>query len=232
MIARLAILLVTRRWGLIIIGAILVIAGVVWGVTSHQVSYTSSNDNAKYDIGKGEQSGNVYIHVDNSDEYYAAFASDFTVPQSDIDNSVSISFIARSDTSSLDPNLNAPDGTTISDAHKIEKLVFYDNNGKIMDTFTTSEYNANPNGFYENNWLKSIWLAIAGVIVLLLALFVPMFSRKQPATASFSIGQQPQQPYGQPGPQPQQPYGQEYQSPQQYPQYGQPGNPSQQPPQR
>ena len=249
---RLAIFVLTRRWGLIIVGAALIIGGLIWGLTSHQVSYVQFNNvsaNA-YDIGVGETSGNVYINQHGSDDYYAGFKSDFSVPQDEIDNTASFSFVARTDTSSLDPALHAPDGKTINDAHKIEKLVLFDQNGKMLGTFTTAEYNANPNGFSDNEWIKSIWLILVGLILGGAALLVPLFAKKPQTGASFNIGaagaqqpyQQPtqyappyqQQPYQQ---QPANPYGQPpYQGPGQYPQgapypppqpnpYGQPNNP-------
>lgn len=247
--ARLIILLLTRRWGLLIVGAALIIGGVVWGMTSHQVSYQTSHQGVTYHIAIGETSGNVYINADGSSDYFVAFKNDFNpqITQSDIDNSNTLQFVARTDTSSLDPALNA-NGTTINDAHKIEKLVFYDKNGNVQQTFTTAEYQANPNGFNDNEWIKSIWLVILGVIIAGAALIVPMVTKRPQPGTSFNIGaggaQQPYQqptPYGQPTPQqPANPYAQPYQGPGQYPQgaayppqppaYGQPNNPYQQPP--
>lgn len=247
--ARLVIFLLTKRWGLLIVGAALIIGGVIWGATSHQVTYQTSKQGVTYHIAMGETSGNVYINPDGSSDYFVAFKSDFTpsITQSDIDNSNTIDFVARTDTSSLDPALQT-NGTTINDAHKIEKLIFYDKNGSVQQTFTTAEYQANPNGFNDNEWLKAIWLLIVGAIIVGAALIVPMVTKKpQPATG-FNIGadnfQQPYQqatPYGQPySQQPPNPYAQPYQGPGQYqqpayppqpPTYGQPGNPYQQPPQ-
>ncbi|HZU70204.1 MAG TPA: hypothetical protein VFA09_23235 [Ktedonobacteraceae bacterium] len=257
---RLLILLLTRRWGLIVCGVILVIAGLIWGaVGSHQVTYETSQPNTNYHIGSGSETGNIYINADGSSDYFVALNGSFgrSVAQSDIDNSTAISFVARTDTTSVDLNVN---GTTVNEAHQIEKLVFYDSSGNVLGTYTTSEYLANPNGFYDNEWLKSIWLIIAGAILGVLGLVLPMF-RKRPQVASpvftGAVGAQPAQPYspyqaptvyGQPYQGPQaapDPYGQAYQGPQQYPQQypqatqypsqqpgNQPGyNPYQQPPQ-
>jgi hypothetical protein len=242
--------LLTRRWGLFILGILLLLGGTIWGLTSHQVTYQTSQQGVTYHIAIGETSGNVYINPDSSSDYFVAFKSDFNPPisQNDIDSSNTIDFVARTDTNSLDPALKT-NGTTINDAHKIEKLIFYDKNGNVQQTFTTAEYKASPNGFNDNEWIKAIWLVIVGFILAGAALVVPMVTKKpQPATA-FSLGtsgaeqlyQQPANPYGQPyPPQPANPYGQPYQDPGQYvqgtpyppqpPAYGQPGNPYQQPP--
>lgn len=244
---RLAILLLSRRWGIMVIGAILVISGLIWGLESQQVTYQSYQQGSNYEIGAGTQSGNVYINAKGSSDYFAAFNGDFTPPiaQSNLDNWVAISFVARTDYSGLNTSLNTG-STKVTEAHKIEKLVFYDQNGNIAASYTTTEYNANPNGFTQNNWLYSIWLILAGVVVFGLAF---VLGKKPQTNASFSIGangtQAYQQPYAQPNPYGQpypqsDPYGQAYQSPQQYPQgvpyppqqpvYGQPvSNPYQQP---
>jgi hypothetical protein len=208
-------LLLSRRWGLVVVGAILVIAGLIWGaVGSHQVSYINSknigNSNTTFDIFTGNQTGNTYIHVDGSDDYYVAFTSDFSVSQNDITNSKGVNFIARTDTSTLDPALNAPDGTQVNSAHKIEKLTFYDAQGNVMDTYTASEYTANPNGFYDNEWIKSVWLILVGILLAVVALFVR--PKNVTTSGSFSIGGGVPQPYGQPAPYPQPnpaPYGQQ-----------------------
>jgi hypothetical protein len=244
---RLAILLLSRRWGLIIVGVLLVIGGVIWGLTSHQVSYQSSQQGANYHLATGTQSGNLYVNADGSSDYFAAFKGDFNPPisQSDIDNAASISFVARTDTSTLDPALNTDTGT-VNDAHKIEKIVFYDKNNQVIATYTTAEYNANPNGFYDNEWLKSIWLVLVGLLLGGAALLLPMFAKKPQPNAGFNMGApgaQLYQPnaYGQPyqGPQsyqqpqyPAQPpvYGQPGQYPPQQPAYGQPGQYPPQPP--
>ena len=242
--ARLLILLLGRRWALIACGVVLVIAGLIWGAAgSHQVSYENSLQNVSYHTGSGSQSGNIYINADGSSDYFVALKGNFNPPiaQSDIDNSTSISFVARTDTTSIDLDVN---GTTISEAHPIEKLVFYDKNGTVLATHITAEYTANPNGFYDNEWLKAIWLIVIGLILGAAAFLYPMLRKQPQRSASLhaaAVGAQPSPPY-QPY-QPPNPYGQAYQGPQQYPQvppyppqqpgYGQPGdNPYQQPPQR
>lgn len=242
--ARLLIHALGRRWALIVCGVALVIAGLIWGAAgSHQVSYENSLRNVSYHIGNGTQSGNTYINADGSSDYFVALSGSFNPPiaQRDIDNSTSISFVARTDTTSISLDEN---GTTISEAHPIEKLIFYDKNDNVIATHTTAEYTTNPNGFYDNEWLKAIWLIVIGVILGVAALLYPMLRKQPQRSASFqaaAVGAQPSppyQPYQQPGP-----YGQAYQGPVQYPQaapyppqqpgYGQPGsNPYQQPPQR
>lgn len=226
-------LLLRQRWGLLVVGIIMVLGGLIWGLSSHQVTYQTSQQNASYSVAMGKTSGNVYIHADGSSDYFSAFNGDFSPPitQSDIDNSAAITFVARTDTSTLNPALNAPDGSTVNDAHKVEKLVFYDKNGNVQKTFTTTEYQDNPNGFNDNEWIKAIWLVLAGLIVTGGSIFYLARGRKMQANTGFSINAPGAMPYQQPYQQvppvqqanpyapgtPANPYGQAYQGPGQYP---------------
>jgi hypothetical protein len=241
--ARSLILALGRRWALIVCGVALAIAGLIWGAAgSHQVSYENSLQNVSYHIGAGSQSGNIYINAGGSSDYFVALSGSYNppIPQSDIDNSTRISFVARTDTTSINLDDN---GTTINEAHPIEKLIFYNKNGNVLATHITADYTTNPNGFYDNEWLKAIWLTIIGLILGVVAFLYPMLRKQPQGSASVhaaAVGAQPSQPY-QPYQQPNL-YGQTYQGPQypqaapyppQQPGYGQPGsNPYQQPPQR
>lgn len=234
MSVRLILMLFRNRIAMIVVGVIVMVVGLGYGLASQQVSYITSTVGPTYELATGTQSGNLYIHVSGSSEYFVAFNSDFQVPQSDLDSFGSVSFIARSDTSTLDPALNAPDGSTVTEAHKIEKLVLVDKNGAPLGTFTTSEYNANPNGVYVNNWPVGIVILVVGLLLIVVSFVV--HRQKQPQGFSVSpagMGQQPMygQPpansYGQPNASPyaqpnQNPYEQPYQG---SPSAGQPYNP-------
>lgn len=212
-------LLMRSLWGRIVVSALLVLIGIVVGATSQQVNYIQSSSTTKYEVGTGRTSGNLYIHVSGSDEYYVGFSSDFTVSQDVLSKYGSLSFIARSDTSTLDHPLNASDGATINDAHKIEQIVFKDNQGTVLATYTASEYTANPNGVYNNEWPVAAILIVLGLLILVVPLFWTRLRKQPQANAGFAISGAVPPPY--PG-QPQQPY------PAQQP-YGQPPYPPQQP---
>lgn len=253
--ARLIILLLRNRWGLVSVGVLCVIGGLVWGISSQNIGYQTYSKDSNYHVSQGETSGNVYIHTDSSSDYFVAFKSDFSpnIADSDLNNFAAVSFVARTDMSSLDPALNTGSGT-VNQAHKIEKLTFYDQQGNVLHTYTTSEYTSSPGGFYQNNWPGALVVLLIGLLMSVGGIVYPMFAKKQQATnTGFNISgpgqpapyQQPyaqpapyQQPYGQPAPPPQPaPYGQPV-PPQPAP-YGQPNpygqpyqNPQQYPPQQ
>lgn len=143
----------TLSWLWFLPTLVLLVAGLGLGVSSSVTRRLSrppstssslfqmSQTEVTYHIAIGLTTGNIYVNADGSSDYFVAFSGDFQPPitQSDIDNSTTLDFVARTDTSPLDPSLNA-NGTTIHEAHKIEKLVFYDANGTIQETFVTAEY--------------------------------------------------------------------------------------------
>jgi hypothetical protein len=165
---------------------VLLLAGLGLGVSSYvtqhvptlpsapSLLFQMSQQGVTYHIAMGKATGNVYINADGSSDYFVAFSGDFQPPitQSDIDNSATLDFIARMDTSSLNPALNA-NGTTIHAAHKIEKLVFYDTNGNTQTTFITAEYTAslaNQNraasttSSSPNEWPPGLAFILAGLL--------------------------------------------------------------------
>jgi uncharacterized membrane-anchored protein YhcB (DUF1043 family) len=162
---RLLFLLVTSSVGWLVIGIGLVVGGLIWGLNSRQASYQTYSISSNYQIGTGKASGNVYLNADGSNDFFAAFTYDFspTINPDDLDKTAAVSFIARTDTSALNPALTA-NGTTITSAHKIEQLVLYDQRGNIIRTYNSTEYLANPNGYNANYWPYAGILMLAGVL--------------------------------------------------------------------
>jgi hypothetical protein len=219
-------LLLRSLWGRVILGGILVVLGVGIGLTSKQVNYIPSSSTTKYEVGTGQTSGNLYLHVSGSDEYYVGFSSDFTVSQDVLSKFASLNFIARSDTSTLDTPLNASDGSTINEAHKIEKITFMDAQGTVLATYTAPEYTANPNGIYNNNWPIAAILIVIGLALLAIPLFLARLGKKPKANAAFAAAGTVPPPYPGQAPYPAQPYPVQPPYPVQQP-YGQPPYPAQ-----
>ena len=183
---RFAFPLFLRRWGLALVSVILIIGGLVLGLTSHQISYHAYLPDPNYQLSAGQQSGNVYINT--SDEYFAAFHSDFTpaIAASDLAKTAEVAFVARTDTNSLDPALKTG-ATVVNDVHRIEKLFLFDQDGNIIKTYATAEYNANPGGFYDNNWPLASVLILAGLLLAAGDLAYPILTKKRQASMGTSL---------------------------------------------
>ncbi len=224
---RLIIVLVTRRWGLIIIGALLIIGGLIYGASSHHVSYQSVGKGTVAHFLVGDSTG--YLEMDGSSALYVVNENDFT-PTIDgtntFGNGDTISFVYRTD-DTTDIDQTSTIGThLVGSGHTIIELTVISDSGQKV--FKTVDYAQNPSGFEQNNWLAGGGIAFLGFIIVGLAFVVPMLRKKnnvQPAYNPALVGMQDQpNPYQQPYQQPsyQQPaYPQSYQAPGQYNQYSQ-----------
>ncbi|GAC1566471.1 MAG: hypothetical protein NVS3B14_09020 [Ktedonobacteraceae bacterium] len=222
LLIRLLRLLLTRRWGWIVLGVVLVVAGVILGASSHQVSYQTINNGSftPYVV----QGGTDYLQVANTSTYYVINEADLS-PHFDgktvftSKNNI-FSIITRSDTEDVDVQLT--DGTHLQGSgYQVEQIKQLDSNGQPLQTYSTSEYTQNPNGFYENNWGGGATLIVLGLLSGALAFFVPRFFKNK-RQKSFSMAPAAMGTQGQafPNQQPN-PYQQPYQNPSQYPSYPQ-----------
>lgn len=227
---RLALLLLTRRWGWMALGAVLIIIGIVLGVASHQVSYQTINHGSftPYVV----SDGNDYLQTSGS-TYYVITESELSPTFNGLSifkTSQTFSMIARTDSQNVDVQLS--DGTHLQGTgYKVEKIDVLDSNGTPTQSFVDSEYTKNPNGFYENDWPGGIALIVLGLIAGALGFFAPQLLRgklqrfqRAPKSAPAAVGA-PGQVGALPPPNP---YQQPYSNPSQYPGYGQgqPGQPS------
>ncbi len=214
---RLAILLLTRRWGLLIIGAALLIGGLIYGASSHQVAYQNVGQGTVAHFLAGDSTG--YLKMDGSETLYVINENDFTPTINGTDafaNGDTISFVYRTDgttnideTSTIGTHLSGP-------AYTIVELTVYANGSQKV--YNTSDYSQHPSGFYQNNWLGGGAIAFIGFIIFDLAFVLPLILKKkkvQPAYSPVAMGVPGQ---GQPNP-----YQQPYQNPGQYNQYDQYG---------
>jgi hypothetical protein len=215
----------TRRWGLIVIGAALLIGGLIWGASSHPVAYQSVSQGTVAHFLAGDSTG--YLKMDGSERLYIINENDFTPTINGTDtfaNGDTISFVYRTDgttnideTSTIGTHLSGP-------AYTIVELTVYVNGRQKV--YNTSDYSQHPSGSYQNNWLGGGTLAFIGFIIAGLAFVLPLIlkNKVQPAYSPAAMGMQGQ---GQPNLYQQQayqqPYQQPYQNPGQYNQYDQYG---------
>lgn len=190
-------LLLIRRWGLMIIGAILVLVGLAWGATSHQVTFTNypqGSLDTHYYVYNGGQG--TYISIPGTSTYFIARKNDFNPPLN-TDGLSSVAFIASSEKADIDASL---EGQHIDREYIIEKIAFYDGNDQLLAMYTTPEYNANPNpnGFYRNTWLSALWLMVAGTLFFTLPFIYPQLTKKLPAILSINSDVSDTQLYQQP----------------------------------
>lgn len=181
---RFLLLLVTRRWGWTLIAALIVAGGSLWGVSSPTIPYQNAQ-NTTY-ITAAASNGDVYFWTTDNSNFFVARHDDFNPPidRTKLHLDAGFNFVARTDTISVNDTVAS---LHITQAHVIEQLVLYDNTRNVVATYITSDYNANPNGYYANRW----WPTGIGIIFvgLLLAYVVLFVGRKR--RAKVSPGSQP-----------------------------------------
>jgi hypothetical protein len=182
---RFLLLLITRRWGWALIGALIIVGGVLWGVSSPLIPYensllNSTNQNSYY-IGAAND-GNIYIWTTDKTNptFYVARTSDFNPPidRTKIHLETRLSFVDRSDTIAV--NTILADNVHASQAHIIEELTIYDANSKTLGTYNASGYDPNSSGYLDSRWWPGGDATIAfGLLVACIALFVRRKKRAQ-----------------------------------------------------
>lgn len=158
--------LFATKWGWAIIGLVALIGGLAWGLTSHQIAYVQGNQGA-YQIDQ-TNIGYILLQQMGTSNYYVLEPNKFT--QEDInltpilDGQYPIfTFIASTDSTYVDL-YDKTTGVTISYAHPIEKITFYEKDGHNPVTYTTADYSGNPNGYTINNWPYAGPLMLAGAL--------------------------------------------------------------------
>ena len=230
LIVRLLRLLLTRRWGWMVLGVVVAGIGVALGASSHQVKYQPiTNGNFTPYVVEG---GTDYLQTSDGSTYYVIKESDLS-PHFDGNtifggNQKTFAILTRSDTEDVDVQLT--DGThLLGTGYRVERIAQVDpTTGQFMQIYSTAEYTQNPNGFYENNWAGGIGLIVLGLLSVGLGLFAPRIFKnrrlKASAPAPVMMGNSGQaMPYqqGNAYQQPPNPYMQPYAGPSQYPQYPQ-----------
>ncbi len=175
---RLAIILFTRRWGLIVIGAICIIGGLVFGVLSHNVTYQRTGPAHIAHYLADTSSNDGYLQLDNGSTLYIVHQGDFS-PSIDGINTFkdgdTLSIVYRTDdTTSIDASSTI--GTHLNgEAYNVVQIADSDTNS----VYTTDTYNQNPTGYYQNNWGGGIALFLLGAIIAALAFFLPTIRAKR-----------------------------------------------------
>ncbi len=167
-------LVITRSWGWTLIGTLVLLTGVLWGLSSPTVPYIGPpGGSTTYFFVSTANNGDVYIYPTDKSTFFVARHDDFSPPidRTKIHLDMRLSFVARSET--INVNETIAGNLHVSQAHVIEKLVFYSLNSTPLATYTASDYNPDTGGYYESRWWPgAIALIAAGLLIASVAIFV------------------------------------------------------------
>ncbi len=169
-----------RSW--IIVGFLLLLAGVLWGISSPTIPYIGIPNELDYSYGTTSK-GDVYIYSTNHSMFFVARRNDFSHPidLTKSNQDILVYVLARSDTISVNDTIDGK--VHVTQAHVIERLEVQDMRKRSLGTYTARDYN--PSGTYENRWWPvAAALIAAGLLITCVACFVGLKRRKGASLAS------------------------------------------------
>lgn len=191
-----------QRWGLSLIGILLIICGLMYSAIPQTTPYQEISKAflAHYLSGHGigymqlEKSSSLYIV--NEGDYIPAFSADYLNH-----GNVLISFLYRSDeTTSIDVSSNNH-VHLVGQAFPVVRITLYHQYGQQPVVFSTQQYLQNPNGYYRHKWIVGIAFSILGLILIGIGYFMTVVRGKKkkqpdsdndPATILEAVNQQPE----------------------------------------
>jgi uncharacterized membrane protein len=176
-----------RHWGLILIGIILTMSGLIYGVIPHQTPYQSIPKSflAHYLSGRGigymqlEKSPTLYIV--NEGEFLPAFSADYLNH-----GNVLISFLYRTDKTTSIEASSDNNVHLVGPAYTVERITLYHQFGQPPEVFSSHEYFQNPNGYYQHNWMAGMALSFLGLIFIGLGIFMTVRRGKKKKRLDFA----------------------------------------------
>jgi len=162
-----------QRWGLILVGVLLIVCGLVYGAIPQKTAFQSITKVflAHYLSGRGigymqlEKSSTLYIV--NEGDFIPAFSANYLNS-----GNVLLSFLYRTDeTTSIDASSDK-NVHLVGPAFTVVRITLYHQYGQQPVIFSTHEYFQNPNGYYQHNWKVGIGVSMLGVIVIGSGLFI------------------------------------------------------------
>ena len=178
---RLFIFLVATHAGRIITAILLIIGGLIYGLTSHNVVYKQAND-TQYRLFV-LNNGYDYFQVKGTDVYYYFDTVDlnpYPAPAMMLNTAGlhPVTLLYKDDPEKLDVHLD--DGRMLyGTSYKVEQVVLADGDGKNLGTYVTSEYQQHGTSYYENHWQVGGGVAGAGILVLLVSFLIARIPVKE-----------------------------------------------------
>jgi hypothetical protein len=164
-------LMVTRRWGWTLIGALVLLTGILWGISSPTAPYIGLPEGSLQVF--PAKNGDIYLYPTDKSVFFIARHDDFSPPidANKIHMDILLDGVARPDMIRMNNVIRG--NQPVTEAHVIEKLVLYNLDNKPLGTYIASDYDPNTGGYYENRWWPgAIALMAVGLLTASVALFM------------------------------------------------------------
>lgn len=178
-LARLVIFLLATHVGRIIAGSALIVAGTIYGLTSHTVVYQQA-PLGSYQV-VTIYDGAYYLQQNGSSTYYIVNLEGFTPSMQDAPFTVGgysyLSSLAYKSDSASNVTITLADGSRASGpAYTVAQLAIAGTGGQPAQTFTSADYSQHPRGYYDSHWQVGAVLIGIGILFLLFTFLAPLIA--------------------------------------------------------
>ncbi|GCE05020.1 hypothetical protein [Dictyobacter aurantiacus] len=195
LLARMSILLLRSHVGRLAVGGLLILGGIIYGLTSHHVNYVPVPQ-GKYHV-TAMTDGTYGFVLDGTDTYYIVHPTDFNpVPDDNaFKNTDGIGEVLYKDEDPQSFVMHNDDGSQVN-SQELTVVSFTLTSSKDQKEyrFTTGDYLSHPDGFDDNRWPVGVLVAALGLGLLGFFLMWPaMQARRQQRQnrAFMPVGPQP-----------------------------------------
>ncbi|GCE18985.1 hypothetical protein KDK_27850 [Dictyobacter kobayashii] len=172
--------------GRLAIGIAIILGGILYGVSSHQVNYKAVPE-GKYQI-VPMSDGTYGFVLDGTDTYYIVHPTDFT-PMPDDNSFTNTDGIGEIFYKDEDPQsfiMNQKDGSQVNSQElTVVSFSLTSSKDQRIDRYASSGYLANPDGFYDNRWPVGILVAALGLGALGFFLMLPAMQARRRQKQSY-----------------------------------------------
>lgn len=167
LLARISILLLRTHAGRLLVGSLLVLGGIIYGLSSHHVNYVSVPQGS-YQV-TAMTDGTYGFSLDGTDTYYLVHPADFSpVPDDTVfKNTDGIGDIIYKDEDPQSFVMHHDDGTQVNSQElTVVSFILTSSKDQKEYRFTTSDYLTHPDGFDDNRWPVGALVAALGLGLL------------------------------------------------------------------
>lgn len=172
---RLLWFLLSTRVGNLLAAAGLLVGGLLWGLTSHQVHFQSAPPITWFQDYSSDD-GYDYVQINHGRQFYVIKDADFSPYPGGVFLDTRprlLSLIYESDAQQpVELNLESGERLTGS-GYRVVAFSLVTDTGQPY-TFTTPDYRAYPQGFYDDHWPLATGLLLVGFAFLAWALLGPL----------------------------------------------------------
>ncbi|WP_376794507.1 hypothetical protein [Thermogemmatispora sp.] len=173
---RLLWFLLSTRVGNLVAACGLLVGGLIWGLTSHQVHYEAAPPITSFVVYSSQEEGYDYVRINGGILFFIIRESDFSPYPGRVFEQMqpSLRSLVYESDSPQAVELDLDNGQHVSGSgYPVVAFTVVTETGQVS-AFTTAGYRAHPHGFYDDHWRLATWLLLAGLAFLIWVVLGPL----------------------------------------------------------